>query len=95
MLPGTIASRRRFLEQSSLGFGAVALGCLSQPTASADTERDLLPRLGHFPGRAKSVILLFQNGGPSQMDLFDPKPELQRRSGQLAPDIRGLSLIHI
>src|SRR5262249_31715494 len=43
---------------------------------------DLRPRRPHFPARAKSVIHLFMNGGPSQMDLFDPKPELDRRHGQ-------------
>ncbi len=43
---------------------------------------DLLPRAPHFPARAKSVIHLFMNGGPSQMDLFDPKPELDRRHGE-------------
>ena len=41
-----------------------------------------LPKQPHFAPRAKRVLLLFQNGGPSQMDLFDPKPELQRRDGQ-------------
>lgn len=42
----------------------------------------LTPRASHFPGRARSVIQLFMNGGPSQMDLLDPKPELNRRHGQ-------------
>ncbi|MBM3775317.1 MAG: DUF1501 domain-containing protein, partial [Acidobacteria bacterium] len=42
----------------------------------------LRPQPGHFPERAKAVIQLVQNGGPSQVDLFDPKPELQKRDGQ-------------
>ncbi len=91
-LPVAVASRRRFLEHSSLGFGAVALGCLlkdQEVQASVGTDRDLSPRLGHFPGPAKSVIMVFQNGGPSQMDLFDPKPELQHRAGEHVPNIRG------
>jgi hypothetical protein len=46
---------------------------------------DLRARPGHFPGQARSVILLMQSGGPSQVDLFDPKPELQRRGGQRHP----------
>jgi hypothetical protein len=46
---------------------------------------DLRPRAGHFPGRARAVIFLMQAGGPSQVDLFDPKPELQRRDGQRHP----------
>ncbi len=46
---------------------------------------DLAPRPGHFPGRAKAVIQLFQNGGPSQMDLFDHKPELSKHHGEPHP----------
>jgi hypothetical protein len=56
------------------------------PTATANPGGvDLHPRRGHFPARATSVILLMQSGGPSQMDLFDPKPELDRRHGQTHP----------
>ena len=46
---------------------------------------DLVARTGHYPGKAKAVIQLFQNGGPSQMDMFDNKPELTRRNGQPHP----------
>jgi hypothetical protein len=80
------------LRQSSLGFGTLALAYLLQAdrllaeeaSAPARPGRslDLRPRPGHFPARARSVILLFQNGGPSQVDLFDPKPELSKRHGQ-------------
>ena len=87
-------SRRAFLQQFGLGFGGMALGCMLEgeqaPAASqSNSFRDLSPRTGHFAPRAKSVIMLFQNGGASQMDLFDPKPELQRRNGQTAENIRG------
>ena len=76
-------------EQSGFGLGSAALAYLlqsneasaSNPHASRQTS-DLSPRPGHFVGQAKSVILLFQNGGPSQMDMFDPKPELNKRDGQ-------------
>ena len=51
----------------------MALGSLLQGAP----RFDLLPKQPHFPARAKRVILLFQNGGPSQMDLFDPKPLLK------------------
>jgi hypothetical protein len=86
-----IPSRRVFLQQSALGLGTVALahllardGMLSaDPVSGEKTILDLHPRLPHFPPQAKSVILLFQNGGPSQMDLFDPKPELTSRNGQV------------
>ena len=87
-----IQSRRNFLAQTGLGFGAVALGGMLEEESAASPAgalRDLSPRLGHFPGPAKSVIMLFQNGGPSQMDLFEPKPELQRRAGQKVDHVRG------
>ena len=85
-------SRRFFLERFGLGFGGLALNCLlanESAQASANAARDLATRPGHFPAQAKSVIMLFQNGGPSQMDLFDPKPQLQRRAGELVANIRG------
>ena len=86
-------SRREFLQGSGLGFGAMALSCLLERDARsaphATASRDMTARLSHFAPRAKSVIMLFQNGGASQMDLFDPKPELTKRHGQKAPNIRG------
>src|SRR5689334_17121161 len=81
-------SRRQFLERSGLGLGSLALAYLLEAdalrAAQADTVvyNDLRPRQGHFPGKAKAVIQLYQEGGPSQMDLFDPKPELAKRDGQ-------------
>jgi hypothetical protein len=84
-------SRREFLARSGLGFGTLALAYLlrgdgllagDDPAEPADRPMDLTPKPGHFPARAKAVILLFQNGGPSPMDLFDRKPELQKRDGQ-------------
>src|SRR5262245_33557226 len=85
--------RREFLWQSGLGLGTAALahllhedGLLASETAPAPIAADLRPRPGHFPGQAKAVILLLQGGGPSQVDLFDPKPELQKRDGQKHPD---------
>ncbi len=85
-------SRRQFLGQSSLGLGTIALAHLlhSEGLLAADVETtpsgaDLRARAGHLPGRAKAVILLLQGGGPSQVDLFDPKPELQKRDRQKHP----------
>ncbi len=84
-------SRRELLQQAGLGFGSLALaGLLHQEgllagDPSAPVPHSMRPRSGHFPGRARAVIQLFQNGGPSQMDLFDPKPELTRRHGQPHP----------
>jgi Protein of unknown function (DUF1501) len=86
----TALSRRDFLARSGFGLGTVAMaallqgdGLLASPAMSPASDRsDLQPRPGHFPAQARSVILLMQNGGPSQVDLFDPKPELQKRHGQ-------------
>ena len=83
-------SRRWLLQRSGLGFGSLALASLLGRDgllgASGDAESrpriDLMPRAGHFEARARSVVMLFQSGAPSQMDLFDPKPELQRRHGK-------------
>src|ERR1700736_2067938 len=87
-------SRRRLLEWTSLGFGKVALGALLGPAglSAADPKdpvklyNDLHSRGGHFPPQAKAIIQLVQNGGPSQMELFDPKVELTKRAGQPHPD---------
>ncbi len=83
---GPTLTRRRMLESAALGFGGLALGALlnDSPLRGATTGlySDLKPRAGHFPGKAKAVIQLFQQGGVSQMDLFDPKPELVKRNGQ-------------
>jgi hypothetical protein len=69
-----------------MGFGTAALASLlrAEGLLAADGA-DLRPRPGQFPGRAKAVIFLLQGGGPSQVDLFDPKPELQKRNGQKHP----------
>ena len=81
-------SRRGMLELAGLGLGGVALKSLlagERNPASANVAHghDLRPKSPHFQPRAKSVILMMQNGAPSQMDLFDPKPELNRRDGQV------------
>ncbi len=61
--------------------GGDLFAATSQEPSTAGTE-DFRPRAPHFPAKARSVIHLFMNGGPSQMDLFDPKPELDRRHGE-------------
>lgn len=73
-------TRRDFLRASSMGFGWMAYAGLSQQWAAAEAMR---PRT-HFPARAKHVIFLFMDGGVSHVDTFDPKPELNRRSGEPA-----------
>jgi hypothetical protein len=82
-------SRRHFLGRMGAGFGALALHALSRLDAKAATPRDPLrpfaPRVPDFAPRAKSVIFLFLVGGPSQVDTFDYKPELQKLDGQPVP----------
>jgi hypothetical protein len=91
ILPDLALSRRDLLRLSGLGFGNLALAWLLHADAARAAEprrkppADLRPRPGHFPATAKAVIQLVQNGGPSQMDLFDPKPQLTRRAGQPIP----------
>jgi hypothetical protein len=79
-------NRRAFLRRCSSGIGAIALAHLlaherAERALSQPPPDPLAPRTGHHPATAQSVICLFQHGGPSQMDLFDPKPELNRRHG--------------
>ncbi|MCH2130412.1 MAG: DUF1501 domain-containing protein [Pirellulaceae bacterium] len=81
----TSVSRRDMLAKSSLGFGSLALAGLLQDAQAAPTS-GLAPRCSHRRPKARAVIQLFQNGGPSQMDMFDPKPELTKRAGEPFPD---------
>ncbi|HZN67053.1 MAG TPA: DUF1501 domain-containing protein, partial [Tepidisphaeraceae bacterium] len=87
-------TRRAFLKRAGNGMGLLALATLLddailRPAAAAPSiassqliTNPLTPRAAHFPARAKSVIWLFMNGGPSQVDTWDYKPELQKRDGQ-------------
>ncbi len=85
----TRLTRRAFLENGTLGLGAIALGSLEADDLLARPKRTStvggLPSLPHFAPRAKRVIYLFQSGGPSQMDLFDYKPDLVKRFGEEVP----------
>src|SRR5262245_9699278 len=74
------ATRREFLTRSSLGFGWLAFLGLGQQWAAAESRRPG----AHFAPRAKRVIFLFMDGGPSHVDTFDPKPELAKQDGQPA-----------
>src|ERR671912_548084 len=80
-------NRRRFLSKLSLGIGSVALGSLLIPDLFGDkTDAEaLITGLPHFAPKAKRIIYLFQNGAPSQLDLFDYKPMLQKMFGEDLP----------
>jgi len=88
-------TRRHFLQHCSMGLGAMALGSLmgcesTTPSAFADQARDLsrplLVRPPHYAPKAKQVIFLHMAGAPSQLELFDYKPELHKYDGQDCPD---------
>ncbi|MEJ7586743.1 MAG: DUF1501 domain-containing protein [Ferruginibacter sp.] len=81
-------NRRRFLSKLSLGIGSVALGSLLIPDlfSGKSDEEMLLTGLPQFAPKAKRIIYLFQNGAPSQLDLFDYKPKLQEMFGQDLPE---------
>src|SRR5262245_49906587 len=87
-------TRRAFLERSGFGIGGLALTWLIHEDGARAAEhaqsnrpiaQDLKPRSTHFPPSARAMVHFMQNGGPSQMDLFDPKPELQKQAGQTIP----------
>ncbi len=86
--PDTHLHRRAFLRQGSLGIGSVAAawmlqqdGAIAKPPGIEEQTYDLLPKPTHHQPTAKAMISLFQHGGPSHMDLTDPKPELTKFDG--------------
>ena len=86
-------SRRDFLFRSGVGLGAIALQSLLARQAGASPSpvplSPLAARAPHFRPRAKNVIFLFMEGGPSHLDLFDPKPLLNKLAGQSLPESFG------
>lgn len=71
-------NRRDFFKRCGMGFGGLAMADMLAGTSQAGAQT-------HFPARAKHVIHIFLNGGVSQVDTFDPKPELTKRGGQMLP----------
>ena len=91
------STRRRFLQSCGTGMGALALGSLlNDRLFAADSAAPILGK-PHFAPKAKNIIYLFQSGGPSHLDLFDPKPELQKRDGQQVPEelVKNIRLAQI
>ncbi len=88
-------NRREFLARTGNGFGLVALSALLQEQTRANdrvtplSAYPLAARPAHFAARAKRCVFLFMTGGPSQVDLFDPKPVLNRLDGQPLPPSFG------
>jgi hypothetical protein len=81
-----LLTRRNFLARSTLGLGSLALGHLLGGVLQGATTNPGSPLGLHFPARAKRVIYLFQSGGPSQLELFDEKPDLKAHFDQDLPD---------
>lgn len=98
-LPSPLLNRRRFLADTGIGLGAIALthllsrqGLLAASVSGKESIRPVIdpghpyaPRAPHFPPRAKNVLVIFCSGACSQLDTFDYKPELIRRHGQPMP----------
>ena len=94
-------SRRALLQDAAVGFGAMALNSMMQQerlfaaeSASArERTYNLLPKAPMFPAKAKRVIFIYIGGGPSTIDMFDPKPALMKYDGKPAPfEIKGRAL---
>src|SRR4051794_11809419 len=88
MRPTLPLSRRELLRRTGTGLGTLGLAALlaDEGLLAADAPAGpLAPKPTHFKPRAKRVIHLFMNGGPSQVDTFDPKPALQKYNGQRPP----------
>ena len=85
-------SRRAMLKGSSAGFGYLAFAALANEQAARAAEapaNPLSPKKAHFPAKAKRVIFLCMDGGPSHVDTFDYKPKLTADDGKPAPARRG------
>ena len=86
-------SRREMLSRMGTGLGMLGLaglfqdsGCVSAADASVGASNPLAPKAPHFPAKAKRVIHIYLNGGPSQVDTFDPKPLLEKYAGKVIPN---------
>jgi hypothetical protein len=91
--PLLAVTRRHFFHDCGVGLGAMALGSLfardglgAASSRARESANPLAPKQPHFAPKAKSVIFLFMAGGPSQFELFEPKPELQKYHGKPIPD---------
>src|SRR5688572_3830191 len=85
----SLLSRRQLLQRCGMGMGALALGTILSESGYAAgagfSTNPLMPHGPQFPGKAKRVIHLFMNGGPSHVDTFDPKPALEKYAGKMLP----------
>ena len=90
MMSSTFTGRRHLLK--SLAAGSLLMpGLLSELLADTPSNDPLAPKPPHFPGKAKSCILMYMSGGVSQVDTFDYKPMLQKMGGKRMPLLPGVS----
>ena len=86
-----LLTRREVFGRMASGLGGAALASLLPQASGAETDvYDAKPKPPHFPPKARAVIQLFMHGGPSQMDLFDPKPKLNEFHGK--PPVESLEV---
>ncbi len=98
-LKDVIFTRREFLERTGMGFGAMSLASIlglsfGGQAGAAPANKSLsplLPKQPHFPVKAKAVIHIFAEGGPSHVDTWDPKPELAKYADKTIPGHDGLA----
>src|SRR5882672_6524678 len=97
----TFLTRRQALQDAAVGFGALALNAMmaderaiaSEVALAKERTYDLKPKPPNFPAKAKNVIFIYVGGGPSTIDMFDPKPVLAKYDGKPAPfEIKGRAL---
>jgi hypothetical protein len=91
--PLLLRTRRHFFRECGVGLGSMALASLlrqdtqaATPPRAPEVRNPLAPKPPHFLPKAKAVIFLFMAGGPSQFEMFEPKPELQKYHGEFLPD---------
>jgi len=91
-------TRREFVNKFGMGMAGLGMGAmmasdlLEGKVAASTSLSPLEPKNPHFPAKAKHVIHVFSQGGPSHIDTWDPKPELERRAGQEVSEIGGVPL---
>src|SRR4051812_3462569 len=83
--PVKYATRRHFFQECGTGIGAIALASLLNENLFAESTDPMAAKRPHFPAKAKRVIYLFMEGGPSQLELFDFKPKLIEMHGEPLP----------
>ena len=87
-----LLNRRHFLGEMGTGLGSIALACLFAEEGGAQlVDNPLAPHKPHFPVKAKRVIQIFCPGAASHIDLWEHKPELEKRHGQPMPGLTGVS----